>query len=93
VNKLDYRKLADGALNARLPRHFAHGRNNDRARRWGFRGDFQGGTKGRRNAMRPSPSPLEPPLEVLETFGGAKVSDKRVTSNEAKNPKKQTISK
>jgi hypothetical protein len=25
--------------------------------------------------MRPSPSPLEPPLEVLETFGGAKVSD------------------
>jgi hypothetical protein len=71
------RKLADGALNARLPRHFADGRNNDRARRWGFRGDFQGGTKGRRNAMRPSPSPLEPPLEVLETFGGAKVSDKR----------------
>ncbi|MFN7309930.1 MAG: hypothetical protein ACK5T0_01030 [Vampirovibrionales bacterium] len=25
--------------------------------------------------MRPSPSPLEPPLEVSETFGGAKVSD------------------
>jgi hypothetical protein len=45
------------------------------ATRWGFRGDFQGGTKGRRHAIRPSPSPLEPPLEVLETFGGAKVSD------------------
>jgi hypothetical protein len=29
------RKLADNALNARLPRHFADGRNNDRARRWG----------------------------------------------------------
>jgi len=71
------RRLADNALNARLPRHFADGRNKDRARRWGFRGDFQGGTKGRRNAMRPSPSPLEPPLEVLETFGGAKVSDNR----------------
>jgi hypothetical protein len=51
--------LADNALNARLPRHFADGRNGDRARRWGFRGDFQGGTKGRRNAMRPPPSPLE----------------------------------
>jgi hypothetical protein len=49
--------------------------NENDARRWGFRGDFQGGTKGRRNAMRPSPSPLEPPLEVSETFGGAKVSD------------------
>jgi hypothetical protein len=69
------RRLADNALNARLPRHFADGRNGARARRWGFRGDFQGGTKGRRNAMRPSPSPLEPPLEVSETFGGAKVSD------------------
>ena len=28
-------KLADNALNARLPRHFADGRNGDRARRWG----------------------------------------------------------
>jgi hypothetical protein len=38
------------------------------------------------------PPSIKPPLEVLETFGGAKVSDKRVTSNEARNPKKQTIS-
>ncbi len=35
VNELVAKKLADGALNARLPRHFAHGRNEDRARRWG----------------------------------------------------------
>jgi hypothetical protein len=50
--------------------------------------DFQGGGKGRRNAIRP-PSPLlEPPLEVLETFGGAKVSDDDQLKTDAKNPKK-----
>jgi hypothetical protein len=47
------------ALNARLPRHFADVVAVNDARRWGFRGDFQGGTKGRRNAMRPTPSLLE----------------------------------
>jgi hypothetical protein len=52
-----------------------------------LRGDFQGGTKGRRNAIRPSPSPLEPPLEVLETFGGAKVSDDDQLKTERETPK------
>ncbi len=36
--------------------------------------------------MRPSPSPLEPPLEVLETFGGAKVSDDNQLQKGAKHP-------
>ncbi len=39
--------------------------------------------------MRPSPSPLEPPLEVLETFGGAKVSDDDQLKKQTRNPKKK----
>ena len=77
MNKLDYRKLADGALNARLPRHFAHGRNEGDARGVGFL--REGGDQ--------DPPSLKPPLEVLETFGGAKVSDDRPALNEARNPK------
>ena len=37
--------------------------------------------------MRPSPSPLEPPLEGLETFGGAKVSDDDQLKKERETPK------
>jgi hypothetical protein len=48
---------------------------------------FQGGW--RRNAIRPPPSPLEPPLEVLETFGGAKVSDDDQQKKKFENQKKQ----
>jgi hypothetical protein len=65
VNKLVANKLADGALNARLPRHFAHGRNRREARGVGFL--REGGDQ--------DPPSLKPPLEVSETFGGAKVSD------------------
>ena len=32
VNELVAKKLADNALNARLPRHFADGRNKGKAR-------------------------------------------------------------
>ncbi|MFN9690532.1 MAG: hypothetical protein ACK551_00310 [Vampirovibrionales bacterium] len=39
--------------------------------------------------MRPSPAPLEPPLEVLETFGGAKVSDDRPAIKGSEKPKHQ----
>jgi hypothetical protein len=41
-----------------------------------MKGGFSRGGEGeeKRNTSSPS-SPLEPPLEVLETFGGAKVSD------------------
>jgi hypothetical protein len=40
--------------------------------------DFQGGGKRRRAATISFSFPLlEPLLEVLETFGGAKVSDER----------------
>jgi hypothetical protein len=83
VNELVAKKLADGALNARLPRHFAHGRNNGKARGVGFL--REGGDQ--------DPPSLEPPLEVLETFGGAKVSDDDQLKKGASNPKKQTISK
>jgi hypothetical protein len=62
-------------------------KGND-ATRWGFRGDFQGGTKGRRNAIRPPPSPLEPLLEVWRTFGGTKVSKHQLKKG-ARNPKIQ----
>jgi hypothetical protein len=37
--------------------------------------------------MRPSFPLLEPPLEVLETFGGAKVSDDDKLKKEARSPK------
>jgi hypothetical protein len=87
VNKLVTEKLADNALNARLPRHFADGRSGDRARRWGFRGDLQGGTKGRRNAMRPSFPLLEPPLGVWGVFGGTK-TPKHQLKKETRNPNK-----
>jgi hypothetical protein len=69
-------KLADGALNARLPRHFAHGRNKGKARGVGFL--REGGDQ--------DPPSLKPPLEVLETFGGAKVSDKRPAINGMRKP-------
>jgi hypothetical protein len=36
---------------------------------------------------------LKPPLEVLETFGGAKVSDDRPAQNGARNPKVQRFSR
>ena len=71
------RRLADNALNARLPRHFANGRSGGKARGVGFL--REGGDQ--------DPPSLKPPLEVLETFGGAKVSDKRVTLKGARNPK------
>jgi hypothetical protein len=58
------------------------------ATRWVKGVDFQGGGKGRRNAIRPPFPLLEPPLEVLETFGGAKVSDDDQLKTDAKNPKK-----
>jgi hypothetical protein len=61
------KKLADNALNARLPRHFADGRSEGKARGVGFL--REGGDQ--------DPPSLKPPLEVLETFGGAKVSDDR----------------
>ncbi len=73
VNKLVSKKLAVNALNARLPRHFADGRNNGKARGEGFL--REGGDQ--------DPPSLKPPLEVLETFGGAKVSDKRPAQNGA----------
>jgi hypothetical protein len=79
VNKLDYRKLADGALNARLPRHFAHGRNEGEARGVGFL--REGGDQ--------DPPSLKPPLEVLETFGGAKVSDDRPAKEGSKKSQHQ----
>jgi hypothetical protein len=65
VNELVSKILADNALNARLPRHFAYGRNEGKARGVGFL--REGGDQ--------DPPSLKPPLEVLETFGGAKVSD------------------
>ena len=36
--------------------------------------------------MRPSPSPLKPPLEVSETFGVAKVSDNDQLKKKARKP-------
>ena len=42
--------------------------------------------------MRPSPPPLEPPLEVLETFGGAKVSDDRPALNGASQNEEAKVS-
>ena len=41
--------------------------------------------------MRPSFPLLEPPLEVLETFGGAKVSDDDQLKTEKKIPKKRDL--
>ena len=73
------RTLADGALNARLPRHFADGRNGAKARGVGFL--REGGDQ--------DPPSLKPPLEVLETFGGAKVSDDDELKKGARNPKHQ----
>ena len=58
----------------RTPSDFADGVARHDATRWVKGEDFQGGGKGRRNAIRPPFPLLEPPLEVLETFGGAKVS-------------------
>jgi hypothetical protein len=72
-------KLADNALNARLPRHFADGRNGAKARGVGFL--REGGDQ--------DPPSLKPPLEVLETFGGAKVSDDRPAIKESEKPKHQ----
>jgi len=76
VNKLVTEKLADNALNARLPRHFADGRSEGKARGVGFL--REGGDQ--------DPPSLKPPLEVSETFGGAKVSDDRPAKEGSEKP-------
>jgi len=42
------------------------------ATRWVKEEDFQGGGKGRRNAIRPPFPLIEPPLGVWGVFGGTK---------------------
>jgi hypothetical protein len=79
ISRVNKAKLADNALNARLPRHFADGRNEDRARGVGFL--REGGDQ--------DPPSLKPPLEVSETFGGAKVSDDDQLKKKIENQKKQ----
>ena len=74
----------------RPPSDFADVVARHDATRWVKGEDFQGGGKGRRNAIRPPFPLLEPPLEVLETFGGAKVSDDDQLKTDAKKPKNLT---